>query len=314
MKLSLSTKIAIAFAIVYVVWGSTYLAIRIGLESMPPLLMAGFRFLVAGLLLWGWCELRQEPRGNRKETLNAAYGGIYLVALGNGLVTWAEQSVASGVAALIVAVGPAFTVLLLWTGRTRERPTWSTLLGVALGIAGVGILVAGDANGRVDPLGAVLIVLATLSWSYGVLFCQRAELPTSSLRTNAIQMLSGSAAMMVVGLSTGEAGRVRLGDLTVSSLLALGYLIVFGSILAYSAYGWLIRHVSATAAGTTAFVNPAIAVLLGAFWGEKIGAKAILAMAAILGGVWLLKQKRPERGKVLSEVSVCPKPCETTGA
>jgi drug/metabolite transporter (DMT)-like permease len=290
--MNVKTKIAIAFAIVYVVWGSTYLAIRIGLESMPPLLMAGTRFLVAGLLMWAWCTWRKEAKADRKQTINAAVSGILLVALGNGLVTIAETSVPSGIAALIVAVGPAFTLLIQWIGQEKLRPSLLAIAGVVLGLAGVGLLVAGTGGGRVDPVGAGLIVAATLAWSYGVLFCQRQAMPESALRMNMIQMFSGAGAMLLFGFAFGEAGRVNLSMITTPSILALGYLIVFGSILAYTAYGWLIRHVSAAAAGTTAFVNPAIAVLLGTFWGEKIGPKALIAMAAILAGVWLLKQKK----------------------
>lgn len=289
--MNLKTKIAIAFAIVYVVWGSTYLAIRIGLESMPPLLMAGTRFAVAGLLLAIWCAWRKEPKADRHEIRNSALSGIFLVALGNGLVTIAETSVPSGIAALIVAVGPAFTLLIQWAGQERLRPSAMAIGGVVVGLAGVGLLVAGTGGGHVDPVGAGLIVAATLAWSYGVLFSQQKAMPTSAIRMNMIQMFSGAAAMVLFGLLSGEANHVHLDKVTTPSLLALGYLIVFGSILAYTAYGWLIRHVSAAAAGTTAFVNPAIAVLLGTFWGEPIGAKSLIAMAAILAGVWLLKQK-----------------------
>lgn len=289
--MNLRTKIAIAFAIVYVVWGSTYLAIRIGLESMPPLLMASTRFFVAGLLMWAWCAWRKEAKADRKQTINAAISGILLVSLGNGLVTIAETSVPSGIAALIVAVGPAFTLLIQWWGREKLRPSVMAVAGVVLGLAGVGLLVAGTGGGRVDPVGAALIVAATLAWSSGVLFCQQQAMPESALRMNMIQMLSGAAAMAVFGFGMGEASRVNVGAITLPSLLALAYLIVFGSILAYTAYGWLIRHVSAAAAGTTAFVNPAIAVILGTFWGEPIGPKSLIAMGAILAGVWLLKQK-----------------------
>lgn len=290
--MSLKTKIAIAFAIVYVVWGSTYLAIRIGLESMPPLLMAGTRFFVAGLLLWGWCAVRKEAKVSRQEFINSAISGILLVALGNGLVTIAETSVPSGIAALIVAVGPAFTLLIQWIGHERLRPSGMAIGGVVLGLGGVGLLVAGTGGGRVDPVGAGLIVAATLAWSYGVLFSQQKAMPASALRMNTIQMFSGALAMILFGLLFGEAKHVHVAAITTPSLLALGYLIVFGSILAYTAYGWLIRHVSAAAAGTTAFVNPAIAVLLGTFWGEPVGPKSLIAMGAILAGVWLLKQKK----------------------
>jgi drug/metabolite transporter (DMT)-like permease len=294
--MSLKTKIALAFAIVYVVWGSTYLAIRIGLESMPPFLMAGFRFLVAGGFLWAWCDLRREPRPTLPQSRNAGLVGLLLVTLGNGLVTLGEGTVPSGIAALIVAIGPVFTALLLWM-RGGLRPSGATVAGLVLGLAGVGLLMIGGEGGRVDPLGAGLIVAATFSWSCGVLVSQARELPVSNLRSNAVQMLVGGATMLLIGLVRGES--VRPERVTLASALALVYLIVFGALLAYTTYAWLLREVSATAAGTTAYVNPAVAVALGALWGETIGVKAVLAMAAIFGGVWLLKRS-PQTPKALA--------------
>ncbi len=287
--MSLKTKIALAFAIVYVVWGSTYLAIRVGLESMPPFLMAGVRFVTAGGLLWAWCGIRREPRPTFPQVRNAGLAGLLLVTLGNGLVTLGEASVPSGIAALIVAIGPVFTVLLLWARGTQERPGPSTVAGLALGLAGVGTLMLGGEGGGVDPLGAGLIVAATFAWSCGVLVSQARELPVSNLRSNAVQMLLGGATMLAVGLLRGETFRPE--GVTLASGLALAYLIVFGALLAYTVYAWLLREVSATAAGTTAYVNPAVAVVLGALWGEPLGLKAVFAMAAIFGGVYLLKRK-----------------------
>ena len=150
--MSLKTKIAAAFAVVYVIWGSTYLAIRIGLESMPPLLMAGVRFLIAGALLWAWCDLRGEARPVLREAKNASVVGLLLVACGNGFVTLAEQSVPSGITAVIVAVGPVFTTLLGWALGSQRRPGLLTGVGLALGLAGVGLLMAGGSSGRVAPV------------------------------------------------------------------------------------------------------------------------------------------------------------------
>lgn len=296
--MSLKSKIALAFAIVYVVWGSTYLAIRVGLESMPPLLMAGVRFLIAGGLLWAWCDARREPRPTRAQGANAAVVGLCLVALGNGLVTVAEQSVPSGLTAVLVAVGPVFMVLLSWARGSGPRPDAATTLGLGLGLAGVSLLVVGDKGGRVDPFGAGLIVAATFAWSCGVVVSQTREMPASSLRSNAVQMLVGGTAMLAVGAARGEV--LRPDRVTLSSALALGYLIVFGAIVAYSAYGWLLRHVSAAAIGTTAYVNPGVAVVLGAFWGERIELRAVGAMTAILLGVWLLRRRpRPAQSPVV---------------
>jgi drug/metabolite transporter (DMT)-like permease len=290
--MSLKTKIAAAFAIVYVIWGSTYLAIRIGLESMPPLLMAGLRFLLAGTLLWLWCDFRREVRPRLREARNSAVVGLFLVAAGNGFVTLAEQSVPSGITAVVVAVGPVFTTLLGWALGSQRRPGAAMVVGLALGLAGVGLLMVGGPSGHVDPRGAGFTLLATFCWSCGVLYSQANALPESALRSNAVQMLAGSAAMLSIGSLRGEWVRFHPASITLASGLALAYLVVFGAIVGYSAYGWLLRHVSATAAGTTAYVNPAVAVLLGALWGERIEVKAILAMAAIFLGVWLIKRER----------------------
>lgn len=214
-----------------------------------------------------------------------------MVAVGNGLVTLAEQTVPSGITALIVAVGPAMTVLLMWIRRGRVRPTPATLAGLAFGLAGVGVLVLGGASGRTDPGGVLMIVLATLGWSWGALHSQASAMPSSGLRSNAIGMLAGGGLVFVIGLATGEASRFHPERITAGSLWALLYLIIFGSLLAYTAYHWLLRHVSATAAGTSAYVNPAVAVGLGALWGEPIGSRALLAMALILLGVYLLKRE-----------------------
>lgn len=291
MNASHRVKIALAFATIYLVWGSTYLAIRLAIDSIPPLLMAGSRFLIAGGLLWAWCEWRREERSNRIQTINAALVGLAMVAVGNGLVTLAEQSVPSGLTALIVAVGPAMTVLLLWVRRERTKPTPAILAGLAFGLAGVGLLVFGNATGRVDPLGAAMIVMATLGWSWGALRSQSSPMPVSAVRGNAVQMLAGGGFVFLSGLVTGEATRLHPERITASSWWALGYLILFGSLAAYSAYHWLLRHVLATAAGTSAYVNPAVAVGLGALWGEPIGPRAIGAMVLIFLGVYLLKRE-----------------------
>lgn len=315
---ALRLRIGIAFAIVYLVWGSTYLAIRLAIDTIPPLLMGGTRFLVAGGLLTLWCALRREPGLSRLELRNAAITGLAMVTIGNGLVTLAEQTVPSGLAALLVAVGPAMTVVLLWLGlgpgaegaKVRRRPTPVTIAGLALGLGGVGLLVAGGSAGRVDPLGAGLIVLATLGWSWGALFTQRVGTPASPLRANAVGMLAGGGVVFVTGLLRGETRALHLERITPASFWALAYLVVFGSLIAYSAYYWLLRHVSATAAGTSAYVNPAVAVGLGALWGEPVGPRALGAMALILGGVYLLKRESAAK-PVAAPISEEPRRDET---
>lgn len=292
-------RVLAAFAVIYLVWGSTFLAIRIAIETLPPLLMAGGRFLTAGALLYGWRRARGVPRPTRREWAAAAIVGTALLLGGNGAVVWAEQTVPSGVAALLVTVMPLWMVLLDWLRPGGERPPASVLAGVVVGLGGVAFLIGPDAILRgaaagVNPVGAGVLLFGSLSWAAGSLYARNAPLPHAPLLGTGMQMLAGGAALLVVGLATGETAHLDLGHASTRSIAAVIYLIIFGAIAGYSAYTWLLRVVPAAKVATYAYVNPVIAVILGwALAGEPLGARTLLAAAVIVGSVAVITAARP---------------------
>ncbi|MGE5180074.1 MAG: drug/metabolite exporter YedA [Bacteroidota bacterium] len=284
-------RVVLAFACVYVIWGSTYLAIRFAVETMPPLLMAGIRFLIAGGLLYGWLALRGEaPRPTRAQWRSAAILGILLFVVGNGGVSWAETRVPSGLAALLVATIPFWIVILDWARRGGTRPGARTIVGIGAGFAGVLLLVgAHGPGGGIDHAGAAVLVVAPIGWALGSVLSRRLPHPASHLQSGAMQMLAGGVALCVVGLAIGEGPKLHAGALSARSVLALFYLVFAGSIVAFSAYNWLLHASTPARVGTYAFVNPAVAVLLGwAFAGEPVGPNVLVAGAFILAGVVLI--------------------------
>lgn len=281
-------RVSLAFAAIYLVWGSTYLAIRIAIDTMPPLTMAALRFITAGALLWLWCELRGIERATPRHWRSASIIGTLLLLGGNGGVCWAEQHVSSGVVALIVAFVPFWMVLLPWLRPGGERPSGAEMIGLALGIAGMVILI--------DPLaatgaplhrgGTAVVVFATLAWAGGSLYSRSAPRAASPLRSTAMEMLTGGLALGVVGAALGEWQQADLQALSIASLGALAYLVIFGSIVAFTAYMWLLRVSTPARVATYAYVNPVVAVWLG-WWlaGETITPRMLVAAAVILIGV-----------------------------
>jgi drug/metabolite transporter (DMT)-like permease len=289
-------KIITAFAAVYTIWGSTYLGILFAIETLPPFLMAGTRFIIAGALLYSWSALRWERPPERAEWRAALIVGTLLLMGGNGAVVWAEQIVPSGIAALMIAITPAWMVLLAWLWQRSARPGLRTVLGLVLGFGGIALLV-GPAGligaGAVPPIGAAVLMAGSLSWSVGSLYSRRAPIPPGALLSTGMQMLAGGGMLLILGLLSGEAAELRVGDASLRSLLALGYLIVFGSIVGYSAYVWLLRVVSPARVATYAYVNPVVAVLLGwAFAGEALTLRMALAALVIILGVALITTDR----------------------
>lgn len=288
---SQKAKLIAAFAAVYVLWGSTYLAIRFGVETIPPFLMAGTRHLTAGVLLYLWTRLRREPRPDRRHWLTATFVGGLMLLGGNGLVTWAEMRVPSGLAALIVASVPLW--MALFDGiHKRLRPRLPVIAGLVLGLAGLLVLVApGDfaGKGRVDLLGAGALLLAALSWTIGSLYSRHARLPKSVLTATAMEMIGGGVLLWLAGLAGGEGSRLDLSAVSARSLLSLGYLIVFGSLIGFSAYVWLLHATTPARVSTYAYVNPVVALLLGwAFAGEALTLRIALATAGIIAAVALI--------------------------
>jgi drug/metabolite transporter (DMT)-like permease len=276
-------KVALALAVLYIVWGSTYGAMRIALGGFPPLLMAGVRFTTAGAALYGALRLRGAPPPTPRQWAHSLLVGVLLLAFGNGGVAAAEQWVASGLAAVVIASVPLWSAL--FAGLFGAWPTRREGIGLGIGAAGVLLLnLGGDLRGH--PLGAGVLLGAAASWALGSVWSKRLSLPTGAM-ASAAQMLTGGAVLLVASIAHGDRATIALGP-----SLALAYLIVFGSLIAYSAYGFLLRTVSPALATSYAFVNPVVAVLLGVGLGhEHIEPLAIIAMAIILAGVALVIAK-----------------------
>jgi drug/metabolite transporter (DMT)-like permease len=284
------SRILLAFAAVYVIWGSTYLAIRFAIETLPPLLMVGSRFLIAGLILYAVVRARGVATPTRANWMSASLIGVMLLAGGTGVVVWAEERVPSGIAALLVSVVPLWMVLIEWLRPRGVRPGGFVIAGVVLGLAGLWILSDPLAGGGQHNLAVEgMLMLAALSWAIGSVYSKHAPLPESKFLATAIEMLAGGTVLIVVGLLAGELRHFDPGAVSQRSVLSLLYLIVFGSLVAFSAYVWLLHTVSPALVSTYAFVNPVVAVLLG-WWlaNEPITARTSVAAAIIVGAVALI--------------------------
>jgi drug/metabolite transporter (DMT)-like permease len=285
-------RLIAAFAAVYLIWGSTYLAIRFAVETLPPMLMVGARFLIAGGLLLLWARFREGTVPSARDWRTSAVSGTLMLAGGNGAVVWAEQKLPSGIAALLVAVVPIWMVLLDWLRPGGRRPGAAVFAGLALGLAGLLLLVGPDAlhgGGAVDLASAGVLLAGSLAWAVGSLYTQRAPRATSGSVGSATQMLVGGACSLFVALLLGEPARLDMGHASALSFAALGYLIVFGSLIAFTAYLYMLAHTTAAKAATYAYVNPIVAVLLGwAFASEPVSARTLLAAAVILAGVAII--------------------------
>jgi drug/metabolite transporter (DMT)-like permease len=303
------TELIAAFAAVYVLWGSTYLAIRFGVETIPPFVLAGFRHLTAGLILYAVMRRRGAPRPSPKHWRSAAVVGGLMLLGGNGLVTWAEQRVPSGLAALIVASVPIWMTVLDGLQR-RERPHGVVVLGLALGLGGIAFLVAPGrfaGGARVDPLGAAALLTAALLWAIGSLYSRRAALPSSTFLATAMEMIAGGVLLMATATATGEWGALSPAAVSARSLLSLGYLIVAGSLLGFTAYVFLLGATTPARVSTYAYVNPVVAVFLGwLFAGEPVTARTLLATAVIVVSVALIIRHGARRSVAPAEENVVP--------
>ncbi|MFP5260500.1 MAG: EamA family transporter [Blastocatellia bacterium] len=301
-------KLVLAFAAVYIIWGSTYLAIRYAIETLPPLLMSGSRFIVAGTALYVWARLRGAPRSGPINWRAAAVIGGLLLLGGNGAVVLAERSVPSGLAALLIATEPLIIVLLDWARPGGARPSGRVALGLVLGLVGMAVLIGplgitGDSP--VSFTGAALLVAATLSWAAGSLYAARTKVAASPLMAAALQMLAGGTLLLLAGLAAGEAVRFDPAQVSLRSVGAIAYLIVFGSLVGFTCYSWLLRVTPPSLASTYAYVNPVVAVLLGwAVAGEPITLRTTLAATIIIAGVVIITSYRGhgdrEGGKALA--------------
>ncbi len=287
-----TTRLVAAFAAVYLIWGSTYLAIRFAIESLPPLSMAGVRFAVAGALLLLWARLRGVARPTARQVRDSAVVGALLLLGGNGAVVWAEQWVASGLVALLVATVPLWMVLLDWLWAGSVRPTAGVWFGVAWGLVGVALLVSGESLGGVGGrtlAGSFVVLGGSFSWAAGSIYARSARLPAAPRLATALQMLWGGAFLLAAGGLSGEWSAWDPAATTARSALALAYLVVFGSLVAFAAYVWLLQVSTPARVATYAYVNPVVALLLGwAFAGEPLTLRTLGAAAVILSAVVLL--------------------------
>jgi drug/metabolite transporter (DMT)-like permease len=295
-------KLAAALGVVYVVWGSTYLGIDVAERSLPPLLMLAVRFLIAGVLLWTWASRRGEVAAHRpglREWRAAALVGGLLLVVETGAVAFSEKHVPTGLAALIVASVPLFMAIIDRAFFGIRIPLVAGL-GILAGLAGVGLL-AGGGVGGVDPLWALVLLGGAFAWAVGSAYARVAPLPGGSVLSAAMQMLTASVMLFAISAAKGDLGHVHASALSLTSVSSIAYLVGFGSILAYTAYGWLLKNAATPLLSTYAYVNPAVAVLLGwAFAGERLAARELVAGLVILSSVALiLLARKPAPAKVV---------------
>jgi len=286
------TLVLLSFASVYVLWGSTYFAIRIGVESIPPYLMAGIRHLVVGLLFYPVMRLTTREKPTLAQWRTAFIVGCLLLGVGNGTVSWAEQTVPSGIAALLVATVSLWMVLVDWLRPGGVRPAPRVMTGFLLGFAGMALLIGPKHLGnseRIDPIGAFALIGASLAWASGSIFSRHHPLPRSPLLSMAMQALSGGVMLCLFAVLSGETRGFRFAQVTTRSWLGVLYLIVFGSALGFSAYVYILKHSTAAHVATYAFVNPVVALFLGWFFAaESLSLRTLLASAVILTAVILV--------------------------
>ena len=284
---------------IYLVWGSTYLAIALVVQTMPPLLSAGARFLVAGALVLAWCWLRGAFRAERptlRQWGAATVVGTLLLLGGNGMVMLAEQRIPSGVTALLIGTLPIWIALLDGIVNRRAVSRF-VVVGLVAGLAGVAILVVPGADlGAVEPLGAAMAIGASVSWAAGSLYARGDRLPRGQLLATGMEMLCGGAVLALAGLALGELGAVDPARFSTESLLALGYLVIVGSLVGFTVYLWLLQNVATSTVATYAYVNPVVAVLLGwLFLGESVTLRTVFAAVIIIGAVAAMVRGRPQR-------------------
>lgn len=305
--------VVLAFAAVYILWGSTYLGIRLAIETLPGFLMAGVRFSLAGAILLTFSLLKgQRFVSSLSEWRKAFLVGALLLLCGNGGVTWAEKYVATGLVALLVSTEPLWVVILNWI-LTRKRPNSKVLLGVLIGLAGVTLLVSdglSQVNGRswLSLVGGGVVILAALGWAAGSVYTNRHPIDAPTSMASGMQMLAGGSLLLILALISGDAGRLNLSNASWTSIGAFFYLLVFGSLIGFTAYSWLLNNVTPSMATTYAYVNPVVAVFLG--WliaGEPLTRRILFAAAIIISSVILITTFGREPAAAIHE-SQCPTP------
>jgi drug/metabolite transporter (DMT)-like permease len=283
-------KMALAFAAIYLVWGSTYLAIRYAVETIPPLVAAGIRHTVAGTILLAWAWTRGF-RPTRAHWLSGLVVGALFFLIGHGSLHWAEQYVGSGLAALLMATEPIFILVLAWASGQQKISRMSAL-GLGFGVAGVAILIGSELTMKGSSLlGVIAVLIGSLSWSAGVVISPKLQLPTDALARTAVPLVCGAAMLLIAAAMTGELQATHWASISLKSALGLAYLIVFGSIVAFTAYTWLLQQCPPTLVATHTYANPVVAVLLG--WllaSEPLTMRVVMASVAILGAIVLIRR------------------------
>jgi drug/metabolite transporter (DMT)-like permease len=283
-----------AFAAIYIIWGSTYLAMRVAVETLPPFLMAGVRFLIAGSVLFGWLVLRKVPRPTAEQWFNAAVSGTLLLVFGNGLVAWAEQSLSSSLTALLIAMTPVWFAVLDACRPHGVRPKAQTIVGILVGFAGVALLITGRGTASASTAaisipGALAVIGAGICWAAGSLFGKYRGRTQSPWMHAAAQMLCGGVGLTMTSFLLGEPSRTNWGGFSTRSLWAFAYLVVAGSWVAFSAYVWLLKVATPAKVSTYAYVNPVIAVFLGwALLGESVTSRVLASAGVIVAGVVII--------------------------
>jgi drug/metabolite transporter (DMT)-like permease len=292
-------KTLLAFAIIYFVWGSTFLAIRVGVREVPPFLLAAMRFLAAGLLLYGWMIARGERSPSARQWMSASLLAILIFVVDYGLLFWAEQRVPSGIAAVMMATIPAFMALSEIIFLGTQKLTLRLALALVIGIGGVAVLTSRSLNlggAPIDTVGAIALLVASLSWSVASALTRKLPLPPSKVMSSGAQMLAGGVLLTLTSAALGEFRNFHPGSVSRAAWLALLYLIVAGSIIGFTAYVWLIHHESPTKVGTYAYVNPVVAVLVGYFLGgEALGPRTILGTLFVLISVVVITTTRVKK-------------------
>lgn len=305
----MKTKIWIALIILYIVWGSTYLGIKIAVETIPPFFHAAIRFLISGIILVVWQRAAGYELPTKNQWKTVFIIGTLLLLGGNGLVSWAEQTIPSGIAALIVGATPLFLVTFEAFRKNGVKPTWQTILGLIIGFIGIFVLVGpAEITGskeNLNPLGAIAVLFASMFWAMGSIYSKSADLPKSALMTTGAEMLMGSIGLFLVSILTGELNHWNISEVSTRSWLGLIYLITFGSIAGFGSYIWLLQKAPISLVATYAYVNPIVAVILGYFFANEILEPRIwLASAIIIGAVIFINSRsKPQVKQEAQEVA-----------
>jgi len=301
----LNKKTWLALITIYLIWGSTYLAIRFAVESIPPFLMASTRFLVPGMILYSWRRVAGDSAPNRTEWRSTIIIGLLLLVGGNGAVTWAEQTIPSGIAALVVGSVPLWiTIINMFTAEGKKQNK-KVLIGAVIGFLGLFLLIGPTqilgTSYDVNPLGVMALLLAALFWSAGSVFSRNAVIPKSPLLGTGMEFLAGGVGLFILGTLTGEFSRLSIQSITTRSILSLVYLSLFGSLVAFVAYTWLLRNAPITMVSTYAYVNPLIAIILGNLLADEIiNSRILIAAFIIIGSVFFINITSRSR-KVLNQ-------------